>query len=141
MAGGKSWGKKKDPQPEKPGEETAAQGQGPGDIDTGYPEAVSGNIEAEKALDELRAGDDATPSCMNGCPHFFAVRQDGAKYLGLCRRFPPVPLANARWFSSHTVINHPVKGFPKHPICGEHPIFQQGQVTRQNKINLDLAIG
>ena len=144
MAGGKGWGTKKDPLTQS--EEIAGQDRTPPDIDTGsagkYPEAVSGNIEAEKALDELRAKEDSAPSCMNGCPHFFPTPKAGGKYMGLCRRYPPVPSGNARFFTWPVVINHPVSGFPQYPICGEHPIFQQEQATgHKSPINFDLSTG
>ena len=84
MAGKKGWGKnRKDPEP-TPAEVPASDG-----LEHWAPQPEQAGTMMEQTQQ------DTIPSCMNGCPHFFAVSQDGAKYLGLCRRFPPVPLSDA----------------------------------------------
>ncbi len=121
MAKGKWMGDLKDPEPAKPVEGTAGQGQLPPDIDSGSAEPAT--IDSPPDLAE-QIERDMTPSCMNGCPHFFPIPEAQGKYMGLCRRFPPVPSATARYFAWPVFINNPVRGFPKYPICGEHPVFQ-----------------
>ena len=125
MAKGKGWGKKKDPDPLTQANETPGQGQGPGDVDTGIIPPPVASADMEKAAQQLHDIErDMIPSCMNGCPHFFPTPEAQGKYMGLCRRYPPVPSATARYFAWPVFINHPVRGFPKYPICGEHPVFQ-----------------
>ncbi len=107
------------PKIKQPGVHATHVGE-PGGVMGEVPSVTYEDDPAPTATEVIEA---TQPSCMNGCPHFWPAPEETGKYLGFCRRFPPVPLANTRWHAMHPPINHPVKGMPDPPICGEHPTF------------------
>lgn len=79
-------------------------------------------VSEAQAIAEAIAAEGVPPSCMNGCPHFEPVPTAGGKFLGYCRRYPPIAIA--RHYSQFTIINHPLE-HDSPPICGEHPSFRK----------------
>ncbi|MEE9366712.1 MAG: hypothetical protein V3W44_08505 [Dehalococcoidales bacterium] len=135
MAKGKGWAKKS-PQdretepvpPAPPTLEEELKGMGAASVENN---TATDNVSvvrtevgtaAESPPPDSNPFDEALPSCESGCPHFQPVPEAGGKFLGHCRRYPPVSIA--RWLSQFTIINHPLKHEPP-PICGEHPAFRK----------------